>query len=179
VDHADFLARADLLGLLGHDVLISRFEQFYQLAEYLGSYTDRQIGIAVGLPSIREIAEENYYKGLGGGMLESTGRLFQRSVKMYAYPFLDPATGRVVTIETMQVMEVWRHIREFLLDTGHLVPITASDEPLLTIFTKDVLARIQSGDAAWKRWCPRRSPPSSRPSAFSACARPDPARAVT
>jgi hypothetical protein len=154
VDHADFLARADLLGLLGHDVLISRFEQFYQLAEYLSSYTDRQIGIAVGLPSIREIAEENYYKNLGGGMLESTGRLFQRAVKMYAYPILDPATGRVVTIETMQVMAVWRHLRDFLLESGHLVPIKRYDERLLTIFTKDVLARIQSGDAAWEEMVP-------------------------
>jgi hypothetical protein len=154
VDHADFLARADILGLLGHDVLISRFEQFYQLAEYLSSYTDRQIGIAVGLPSIREIAEENYYKGLSGGMLESTGRLFQRSVKMYAYPFLDPATGSVVTVETMQVVEVWRHLRDFLLESGHLVPIKRYDERLLTIFTKDVLARIQSGDAAWEEMVP-------------------------
>jgi hypothetical protein len=154
VDHADFLARADLLALLGHDVLISRFEQFYQLAEYLSSYTDRQIGIAVGLPSIREIAEEDLYKGLDGGMLESTGRLFQRSVKMYAYPFLDPATGRVVTIETMQVMAVWRHLRDFLLESGHLVPIKRYDERLLTIFTKDVLARIQSGDAAWEEMVP-------------------------
>ena len=154
VDHADFLARADLLGLLGHDVLISRFEQFYQLAEYLGSYTDRQIGIAVGLPSIREIADENYYKTLGGGMLESTGRLFQRAVKMYAYPFLDPATGRVVTIETMQEVAVWRHLRDFLLESGHLVPIKRYDERLLTIFTKDVLARIQSGDAAWEEMVP-------------------------
>src|SRR6266704_5765975 len=101
VDHTDFLARADILGALGHDVLISRFEQFYHLAEYLGSYTDRLIGIAVGLPSIREIADENFYHDLGGGMLESTGRLFRRSVKMYAYPALDPATGRVVTIETL------------------------------------------------------------------------------
>jgi hypothetical protein len=154
VDHADFLARADILGLLGHDVLISRFEQFYQLAEYLGSYTDRQIGIAVGLPSIREIAQENFYKGLSGGMLESTGRLFRRAVKMYAYPFLDPATGRVETVETLQVVEVWRHLRDFLLESGHLVPIKRYNERLLTIFTKDVLARIQSGDSTWEEMVP-------------------------
>jgi hypothetical protein len=154
VDHADFLARADILGLLGHDVLISRFEQFYQLAEYLGAYTDRQIGIAVGLPSIREIAQENFYKGLSGGMLESTGRLFRRAVKMYAYPFLDPATGQVVTVDTLQVVEVWRHLRDFLLESGHLVPIKRYDERLLTIFTKDVLARIQSGDATWEEMVP-------------------------
>ncbi len=35
VGHADFLARADILGALGFDVLISRFEPYYQLAEYL------------------------------------------------------------------------------------------------------------------------------------------------
>jgi hypothetical protein len=108
----------------------------------------------VGLPSIREIAQENFYKGLSGGMLESTGRLFRRSVKMYAYPFLDPATGRVVTLETMKVVEVWRHLRDFLVESGHLVPITRYDERLLSIFTKDVLARIQSGDATWEEMVP-------------------------
>jgi hypothetical protein len=154
VDHADFLARADILGALGHDVLISRFEQFYHLAEYLASYTDRLIGIAVGLPSIREIADESFYNDLGGGMLESAGRLFRRSVKMYAYPALDPASGRVVTIETLPVEAVWRHLRDFLLESGHLVPIERYDERLLSIFTKDVLARIQSGDATWEGMVP-------------------------
>src|SRR4029077_11147093 len=38
--HEDFLARADILRALGFDVLISRFELYYQLAEYLASYTD-------------------------------------------------------------------------------------------------------------------------------------------
>jgi hypothetical protein len=73
---------------------------------------------------------------------------------MYAYPFLDPATGGVVTVETMQVVEVWRHLRDFLLESGHLVPIKRYDERLLSIFTKDVLARIQSGDASWEEMVP-------------------------
>jgi hypothetical protein len=154
LDHADFLARADILGALGHDVLISRFEQYYHLAEYLTVYTDRMIGLAVGLPSISEIADERFYGDLGGGMLESAGRLFKRSVKMYTYPLLDAATGRVVTIETLPVQAVWRHLRDFLLESGHLVPIRRYDERFLSIFTKDVLARIQSGDAAWETMVP-------------------------
>jgi hypothetical protein len=154
LDHADFLARADILGALGHDVLISRFEQFYHLAEYLTVYTDRMIGLAVGLPSISEIADERFYGDLGGGMLESTGRLFKRLVKMYTYPLLDPATGRVVTVETLPVQAVWRHLRDFLLESGHLVPIRRYDERLLSISTKDVLTRIQSGDAAWETMVP-------------------------
>jgi hypothetical protein len=154
VDHVDFLARADILGALGYDVLISRFEAYYQMADYLAAYTDRPIGIAAGLPSIQELADERYYADLGGGMLESIGRLFKRSVKVYAYPALDPASGRVLTIETLPVQAVWRHLRDFLLESGHLVPIRRYDPRLLSIFTKDVLARIQSGDPAWETMVP-------------------------
>ena len=154
VDHADFLARADILGALGHDVLISCFEPYYQLADYLAAYTDRMIGIALGLPSLTQIAEEQYYPDLGGGMLEAVGRIFKRSVKMYAYPLLDGASGRVVTVETLPVQAAWRHVRDFLLETGRLVPIRRYDENLLSIFTKDVLARIQSGDTAWETMVP-------------------------
>src|SRR5262249_22795620 len=50
VDHADFLARTDILGTLSVDVLISRFQPYYQVADYLSRYTDRLIGLAVGLP---------------------------------------------------------------------------------------------------------------------------------
>ena len=58
VDHTDFLARADILRALGFDVLISRFEPFHEVAEYLAGYTDQPIGIAVGLPSIRQLLDE-------------------------------------------------------------------------------------------------------------------------
>lgn len=154
VDHADFLARADLLRALGYDVLISRFEPFYQLADYLAGYTDRLIGIAVGLPSITEIADERFYGALGGGTLEATGRLFKRSVKMYVYPQLDPATGRVLTIETLPLKAGWGHLRNYLLEGGHLKSIRRYDERLLSISTRDVLARIQSGDGAWETMVP-------------------------
>jgi hypothetical protein len=154
VDHADFLARADILGALGHDVLISRFEPYYQLADYLAVYTDRMIGIALGLPSITLITDERYYADLGGGMLESIGRLFKRSAKVYVYPLLDATSGRVVTIETLPVQAAWRHLRDFLLESGHLVPIRRYDERLRSIFPTDVLARIQSGDAAWEAMVP-------------------------
>src|SRR5439155_27032726 len=44
VGHEDFLARAESLGALGFDDLVSRFEPYYQLAEYLAGYTDDRIG---------------------------------------------------------------------------------------------------------------------------------------
>jgi len=154
VDHADFIARAEILGALGQDVLISRFAHYHHLADYLSRYTDRLIGIAAGLPSISELADERYYHDLGGGMLESTGRLFKRSVKMYVYPKRDTPAGPVLTVETMPIAASWRHLRDFLLESGHLVPIQRYDESLLSIYTTDVLARIQSGDASWETMVP-------------------------
>ena len=95
VRHSDFLARADILGALGFDVLISRFEQDYQVAEYLSAYTDKLIGFAVGLPTVKRLVEERFYRGLSGGVLEAVGRLYKRSVKAYVYPTRDPRSGRV------------------------------------------------------------------------------------
>jgi hypothetical protein len=71
VDHADFLDRAEILGALGVDALISRFRPYYELTDYLSFYTDAMIGLAVGLPTVREIADESPYTGLPGGVLES------------------------------------------------------------------------------------------------------------
>jgi hypothetical protein len=40
------------------------------------------IGLAVGLPTFKQVAEEKDFINLPGGVLESVGRLFKRSVKM-------------------------------------------------------------------------------------------------
>jgi hypothetical protein len=128
--------------------------RWFFLVDYLSRYTDRLIGIAAGLPSIAELADERYYQDLGGGMLESTGGLFKRSVKVYVYPKRDTPAGPVITVETMPIIAVWRHLRDYLLESGRLVPIQRYDESLLSIYTKDVLARIQSGDASWETMVP-------------------------
>ena len=154
VAHEDFLARADILRTLGLDVLISRFEPFYQLAEYLAGYTDGLIGIAVGLPTVRQVADERYYADLPGGVLESVGRLFKRSVKMYVYPTRDPVTGQIHTLENTTAPPPWHHLTKLLLDIGRVEPIRSYEESYLSIRTPDVLARIERDDQTWESMVP-------------------------
>ena len=154
VGHEDFLARADILRALGFDVLISRFELYYQLAEYLAGYTDGPIGLAVGLPTIRLLIDEVFYRNLAGGVLESVGRLFKRSLKMYLYPERDPVTGQVQTWDTVQLPPPWQHLHKLLVELGHVVPIRPSDESYLAIHTPEVLALIQKDDPSWERMVP-------------------------
>lgn len=155
VGHSDFLARADILGALGIDVLISRFEPYYRLADYVASYTDRMIGIAVGLPSVKEIADEKYYPDLPGGVLESAGRLFKRTVRMYVYPGRDPRSGRVYTVENAPLPSPWEHLRVLLLEIRRLEPIHRYNESYLTIFPQDILAKIERNDSTWEEMVPR------------------------
>lgn len=149
IDHTDFLARTDILRTLSVDVLISRFQPFYELAEYLSGYTDRLIGLAVGLPSVRQMAEERFYTDLPGGVLESMGRLFKRSVKMYVYPSLDDF-GQIRTADTAPIQPPWHHMRDLLIEIGRLEPLRQFNERYLSIHTTDVLGRIQRGDPSWE-----------------------------
>ena len=154
IDHADFLARADILRALGLDVLISRFEPYYELAEYLAGYTDRLIGMAVGLPSVRQIADEHYYSDLPGGVLEGAGRLFKRSVKMYVYPTRDASSGQIHSVESAPIEPPWHHMRDLLLEIGRIEPIRHYDERYLSIRTPEVRARIEAGDEGWEALVP-------------------------
>src|SRR5262249_44108983 len=76
--HDDFLARADILGALGFDVLVSRFEQYYQLCDYLAAYTDRPRGRAARdtVPGRRELlpASRRRVSGIGGTLVQAFGQ---------------------------------------------------------------------------------------------------------
>src|SRR3982751_243598 len=103
LDHADFLARVDILGSLGRTVLISKFGEYYRLAAYLSRYTNRPIALAVGVPSLHEIFDEKYYLNLEGGILEALGRMFKSGLKLYVYPMIDEQTGELVTATKLKV----------------------------------------------------------------------------
>jgi hypothetical protein len=150
VDHSDFLARTEILGALRIDVLISRFQPYYQLADYLATYTDRLIGLAVGLPSVRQMSEERFYTELPGGVLESMGRLFKRSVKMYVYPTLDTESGQIRAADTAPIPPPWHHMRDLLMEIGRLEPLRKFNRSYLSIHTTDVLERLRRGDPTWE-----------------------------
>ncbi len=154
IDHQDFLHRVDLLGTLGKTVLISNYGEYYRLAQFLFRYTKKMIGIVMGIPSLREIFDEKYYTDLEGGILESFGRLFKNALKLYVYPLQDSPTGAVVTANNLRVAPHLRHLYSYLLENHFIQSIEDYDKKCLPIFSRDVLARIKKGDAAWETMVP-------------------------
>ncbi|PYJ38924.1 MAG: nicotinate-nucleotide adenylyltransferase, partial [Verrucomicrobia bacterium] len=124
VDHADFLARADILRALGRTVLISKFGEYYRLAGYLFRYTNRAIGLVIGVPSLMEIFNEKYYTNLEGGILEALGRMFKGGLKLYVYPMVDEASGKIVTATQIEVAPNLRSLFRYLIDNEYVHEIT-------------------------------------------------------
>ena len=153
VDHKDFLARADLLGALGLPVLITNYPHYYPLAAYLGRYTKKRIGIAMGVPALTELFNEKYYTDLEGGILESFGRLFKTDLKLYVYPYREPG-GDLVTAANFRMAPHLRHLYQHLLENGHLHFLENFNEACLPIRATEVLRLIQSGDPAWEKMVP-------------------------
>jgi len=178
LDAQDFLARVDLLGDIGFNVLISNYSEYYRLTSYFRRYTKEMIGVAMGINNLVEIFNEKYYENLEGGILESFGRLFRNSVKLYVYPMrqegLDAygapanagaatgprpqnhafASGVLINAKNVQIVEHLRNLYSHLLEAHYIDCIVGFDPTILHIFSRDVLRRIKEGDAAWERMVP-------------------------
>ena len=128
--------------------------RYYRLVAYLSRYTQKSIGLALGVPSMREIFDEKFYTDLQGGLLESLGRLFKSSVKLYVYPWRDPVTGKVTTAENLRVAPKLQNLYQYLIENHCVESIKNHNVEYLPIFSRDVLARIQTYDPSWETMVP-------------------------
>ena len=154
VDRADFLARADMLAASGKTVLISDYFEYYRLAAYLAHYNHQRIAITMGASSLRDLFDEKYYTELEGGILESFGRLFKNDLRLYIYPLLDQATGKLVTVDNLEVAPHLHKLFGYLVDNGSIKQLENVNRDYLHIFSRDALRKIRAGDASWEAMVP-------------------------
>jgi hypothetical protein len=154
IEHRDFLDRVDTLAALGQNVLISDYGEFHRLAGYLFRCTRKMIGLVMGVPTLQELFEEKYYTDLGGGILESFGRLFKNDLKLYVYPFKNPLTERVETADDLHVATHLRHLYAYLKERGCIQSLPDYSAECLPIFAGEVLAKIRAGDHSWEPQVP-------------------------
>ncbi|MGO8676513.1 MAG: TonB-dependent receptor [Limisphaerales bacterium] len=155
IEEKDFLHRADTLGALGKTVLVSNFRRFHRLRSYLSRYTDRPIGLALGASKLKEIFDETFYNENEGGLLGGLGQLFRNRARLYVYPSLDLESGQVITGESFPVPPHLGHLQAYLLENRFIRSIRNYQPGLLAIRSRDVLARIQSGDSSWEPLVPK------------------------
>lgn len=154
IDLRDFLARADVMSACGMTVLISDYFQYFRLASYLSRYTKETIAITMGAASLLDLFDEKYYTSLEGGILESFGRLFKNDLKIYCYPLRDPETGELMTCDNLEVTPELQKLYGYLRDRGGINDLDNFNPDCLSVFSREVLCKIKSGDSSWETMVP-------------------------
>jgi hypothetical protein len=174
LDAHDFLSRVDLLADIGFTVLISNYSEYYRLTSYFRRYTKEMIGVAMGINNLIEIFNEKYYENLEGGILESFGRLFRNSVKLYIYPMRKeayemyitqneigagtadhPFTSNVlINAKNVRIVDHLSNLYAHLLENHYIDSIVGYDIDILNIFSRDVMRRIKEKDPTWETMVP-------------------------
>ncbi len=144
----DFISRAEVLGATGHTVLISDFFEYYRLAQYLFRYTQRPIGLAMGVKNLQSLLDEPFYDNLDGGILESFGKMFRNDLRLFVYPQRKDS-GALEGANELAFDPVLDKLYDYLIERRFIVPLENFTEEYLDVHASDVLAMIESGDPAW------------------------------
>ena len=156
IDAKDFLQRADILCALGKNVLISNMGEYYRLADYIFRTTQLPIGIALGIPTLREIFRESYYDKLPGGILEAFGRLFKYELCLYVSPCLNSECDELINTENFEPEENLKHLYKHLQDNNFIRPLNTVNTEYLSIHSHKVLDDINSGNIDWENKVPEK-----------------------
>ena len=154
IDHEDFLHRADTLRALDRSVLISNFRRYHRLAAYLSRYTNRPLGLAMGVSKLAEIFDESFYNANDGGLLGGLGQLFKNHARLYVYPSLNLTSGHTMTVENFPIAGHLRHLYVHLRENRGIQGLEKFNPAFLPIRSRDVRAKLQSGDASWEGLVP-------------------------
>jgi hypothetical protein len=155
INERDFLDRAELLCSLGHNVMITNFQEYYKLVEYFSEFTKKRMGLSMGVYNLVQIFDEKYYRNLSGGILEAFGKLFFKDLKVYLYPLKDQESGEIVTSENLKVHPRMKELYKFFKYNGKIVDIDNFDPDILNIFSREVLKMIACGDQGWEEMLPK------------------------
>ena len=153
IDEQDFLDRADILCSLGQTVLISNYQRYYKLLDYFSRFTKKRMGIIMGVPNLKQIFEEKYYRHLSGGILEAFGRMFNRDLKIYLYPYQKQKDGEITNSKNINIHPRFRSLYDYLIFNQRIIDIEY-DPKVLNIFSPVVLRMIKNGISGWEDMVP-------------------------
>jgi len=153
IDEQDFLDRADILCSLGQTVLVSNYQRYYKLLDYFSRFTKKRMGIIMGVPNLKQIFEEKYYRHLNGGILEAFGRMFNRDLKIYLYPYQKQKEGEITNSKNINIHPRFRSLYDYLIFNQRIIDIEY-DPKVLNIFSPVVLRMIKNGISGWEDMVP-------------------------
>jgi len=155
VDNDDFLARVDLLSALGYRVLITGFDSYHCLNQYLSNYSKKKVAFAMGVYNLEEILKLDNYKDAPEGLLGGVGALLGHNTKLYVYPAADDnQTECLKTVECIKLDDSLTFLLMYLIENEYIKDMKGYDPSYSSIWSRTVLRMIQEGEAGWDKMVP-------------------------
>lgn len=149
----DIIERVRVLNSLGYNVMVSDYTRYFSLRAYFRQYTKLNIGIVVGMINIKQIFDEDFYRGVEGGILEGFGKLFPDHTRLFVYPELND-DGEISEFTDVKVPNHLRFLYRHLLENGFISGIECSDPELFKIYSREILKQLTSGRGEWEKALP-------------------------
>ncbi|MDH3760931.1 MAG: TonB-dependent receptor [Gammaproteobacteria bacterium] len=153
VAEKDLIESVRLLNLLGYSVMITDYTRYFSLRAYFRQFTKLQIGIVVGIMNIRQIFDEDSYRGVEGGILEGFGKLFPDNTRLLVYPEIDKS-GEFRDYTNVDLPENLQFLYRHLVENKFIFGIESSDHELFKIYSRNVLKQLHDGRGAWEECVP-------------------------
>ncbi len=125
-----FAQRAEYLCATGNNIIVSNFRRNNHLAEFIKSFKPQHVGIVTNVSNLKNIFNtQNYSKDTyTNELLSYISGMFSKNVKLYAYPYLDKKSEKIITTKNLPVAEEAQSLFDFLIKNRYIVDIENYDE---------------------------------------------------
>lgn len=154
-DERDFLARVDLLNGMGQNVMISNFQEFYRLSDYIADFKTGHVRIIMGANILQKLMQAQWYENLRGGCLHAMGLLFPREAKIYVYPYFDAESKKVITAKNVFINHEMKPLYKFLTVNEKIIDLPNFKKDIAHFSSRDVLGKIHNRDNSWEEMVPK------------------------
>ena len=154
INEKDFLDRVNILCSIGQTVMISNYQRYYKLLDYFRRFTKERLGIILGLTNLQEIFDAQYYRNLEGGILEGIGKMFNRDIKVYVYPYKPDKKSDLKTSTNITIQPRIKPLFDFFIFNKRIIDLKDYNEEYLDIFSRKVLKMIKKGKPGWEKMVP-------------------------
>lgn len=154
LDNKDFIDRTEILCSMGHTVIVSNCGDYKKLIEYLSEYKIKNLGLVIGLNQLNELIKNLYEKNYKGRLLAAFGDIFLNNVRLYVYPVISVKDGQIKYCKDLPIPDRIQFLYKHLADNQEIKDVLGFNEENLTIFSKDVLSMIKTGEKNWEEKVP-------------------------
>jgi nicotinamide mononucleotide adenylyltransferase len=81
--------------------------------------------------------------------------MFYNNLKVYLYPIEDEATGEIVNSNNLKLHPRMKEFYKFFKYNGKIVDIFDFEQKYLSIFSRDILKKINNNESGWEDSLPK------------------------